>query len=129
MTITPIYDNLNQNTIISQSIQHKRKHVLRKYKLYNLRIKQVLVKIKCLRSTKPWKLLSLRNLNLSWPTVDEGDLKAPFSIATTPRCRGGCYSFPWIAPLNLDPYLIILSVKQRGIKYHFLNPWYDLTWD
>ena len=29
----------------------------------------------------------------------EGDLKAPFSIATTPRCRGGHYSIPWIAPL------------------------------
>ena len=29
-------------------------------------------------------------------TVIEGDQKAPFSIATTPRCRGGCYSFPWI---------------------------------
>ena len=30
----------------------------------------------------------------------EGDLKAPFSIATTPRCRGGKrYSFPWITPL------------------------------
>ena len=32
-------------------------------------------------------------------TVVEGDQKAPFSIATTPRCRGGLYSFPWIAPL------------------------------
>ena len=29
----------------------------------------------------------------------EGDRKAPFSIATTPRCRGGRYSFPLIAPL------------------------------
>ena len=29
----------------------------------------------------------------------ESDQKAPFSIATTPRCRGECYSFPWIAPL------------------------------
>ena len=28
-----------------------------------------------------------------------GDQKAPFSIATTPRYRGGCYSFPRIAPL------------------------------
>ena len=28
-------------------------------------------------------------------TVVEGDPKAPFSIATTPRCRGGRYSFPW----------------------------------
>ena len=32
-------------------------------------------------------------------TVVESDQKAPFSIATTQRCRGGRYSFPWIAPL------------------------------
>ena len=33
-------------------------------------------------------------------TLVEGDPKAPFSIATTPRCRGGRYSFPWIASLQ-----------------------------
>ena len=40
-------------------------------------------------------------------TVVEGDQKAPSSIATTPRCRGGSYSFPWIAPLYLRyaPYI------------------------
>ena len=27
-------------------------------------------------------------------TIVEGDPKAPFSIATTPMCRAGCYSFP-----------------------------------
>ena len=32
-------------------------------------------------------------------TIVEGDQKAPFSIATTSRCRGGRYSFPWIATL------------------------------
>ena len=32
-------------------------------------------------------------------TVVEGDQKAPFSMATTPSCRGGRHSFPWIAPL------------------------------
>ena len=32
-------------------------------------------------------------------TIVEGKQEAPFSIATTPRCRGGCYSFPGIAPL------------------------------
>ena len=47
----------------------------------------------------------------------EGDQKAPFSIATTPRCRGGRHSFPWIAPVYT--YLVLLSVKQGGIKYHF----------
>ena len=51
----------------------------------------------------------------------EGDLKANFSITTTLICRGGCYSFPWIAPLHLDMYLIMLSDKQGGIKYHFLK--------
>ena len=60
-------------------------------------------------------------------TVVEGNPKAPFSIATTPRCRGGHYSFPWITPL--DTYLIMLSVKQDSIKYHFLSFWYDSTWD
>ena len=28
-----------------------------------------------------------------------GNPKAPFSLATTLRCRGGHYFFPWIAPL------------------------------
>ncbi len=56
-------------------------------------------------------------------TIVEGDPKAPFSIATTPRCSGGWYSFPWIA--LFDPYLIMLSVKQEGIKYHFKTLWYD----
>ena len=31
-------------------------------------------------------------------TAVEGDQKAPFSIATTPRCRGERNSFSWIAP-------------------------------
>ena len=42
-----------------------------------------------------------------------GDPKAPFSIATTPRYKGGRYSFPGIAPLTLDPYFILLSVKKE----------------
>ena len=28
----------------------------------------------------------------------------------------------------LDPYLVLLRVKQAGIKYHFLSLWYDSTW-
>ena len=40
-------------------------------------------------------------------TVVEGDPKAHFSIATTPRCTGRLYSFPWIAPLypRYVPYI------------------------
>ena len=29
----------------------------------------------------------------------------------------------------MDMYLILLSVKQGGIKYHFKSLWYDVTWD
>ena len=52
-------------------------------------------------------------------TLIEGDRKAPFLVAPTHRCWGGRYSIPWIASLTLDPYLIMLGVKQSGIKYHF----------
>ena len=57
--------------------------------------------------------------------VVEGDLRAPFSIAITPRCREERNSFRWIAPL--DTFFIVLSVKQGGIKYQFLSLWLDST--
>ena len=66
---------------------------------------------------------------VSWLIVVKGDLKAAFSIATTPRFRGELCSFPWFAPFTLDPYLIWLSIKQGGIKYHFLSHRYDSRWD
>ena len=50
-------------------------------------------------------------------TLVKGDPKAPFSIATTLKYRGGSYSIPWNAPLY--PYLIMMCVKQGTIKYHF----------
>ena len=49
-------------------------------------------------------------------TVVKGDLKAPFSIT-------GLLHF------TLDTYLILLSVKQGNIKYHFLSLWYESTRD
>ena len=52
-----------------------------------------------------------------------------FSKASTPRCRGGRNSFLRIAPLTLDPYLILLSVTQGGIKYHFFSLWYESIWN
>ena len=61
-------------------------------------------------------------------TVVKGDPKSPFSIVTTPRCRGWRYSIPWIAPLY--PWSISYNaVKQGGIKYPFLSLWYDSIWD
>ena len=49
----------------------------------------------------------------------EDDLKAPFSIATTPWCWEGATPFPGLFHFTLDPYRIILSAKQGSIKYHF----------
>ena len=51
----------------------------------------------------------------SWERL-EGSLFKSFSS----RRMGGPYSFSMIAPLTLDPYLILLRVKLDGIKYHFL---------
>ena len=62
-------------------------------------------------------------------TKVEGKTKAPFSIATTLRCKGAFFSFPWIAPLTLDLYLRMLSVKQEASPTIFLSVWYDSAWD
>ena len=49
----------------------------------------------------------------------EVDLKAPFSIATTPRCRGGRYSFPWIALLYSWslPYSAEWQARQHQVPF------------
>ena len=52
--------------------------------------------------------------------------KALFSIATTLRCRGGRYSFCWIAPLTLDPYLIMLSVNHQVPFFEFFTAWHGI---
>ena len=41
----------------------------------------------------------------------------------------GTTLFLGLLHFTLDTYLIMLSVKQGNIKYHFLSLWYDLTWD
>ena len=56
-------------------------------------------------------------------TIVEGDPKASFSKSTTPMCRGGATPFPGFLHFTLDPYLIMQSVKQGGIKYNFLRFW------
>ena len=58
-------------------------------------------------------------------TVVEGDRKGNFS-----RCKGGRYSFPWIAPLYLDPYLIMLRCpwcsryrRRKWTRRHEFKSW------
>ena len=62
-------------------------------------------------------------------TIFEGDPKGPFSIASTKDVEEGASLFPGLPHFTLDPYLIMLSVKQGGIKYHFVNIWCDSAWD
>ena len=61
-------------------------------------------------------------------TVVEDDQKVPFSIATTPRCRGWGYSFPWIAPLYPWYVPYIAECQARRYQGPFLKylVWHDL---
>ena len=62
-------------------------------------------------------------------TVFEGDSKTHLSIATTTMCREGTTPFPRLLHFTLDTYLIMLRVKERGIKYYFFSLWYESTLD
>ena len=61
-------------------------------------------------------------------TVVEGDPKAPSSIATTLRCRGGRYSFPLIAPLwLLHPWSVSYNAECQA-KRHQVPFFESLVW-
>ena len=81
--------------------------------------------------TNPESRTSIIGLIYKLVTVVKGDLKAPFLIATTARCRGGCYSIPWITPLYpwSLPYNAELSKVASSTIFFFFNLWYDSTWD
>ena len=49
-------------------------------------------------------------------TVVEGDLKAPFSIATTLRCWGGRYSFPWHG-INIKQDNINIIERKKDVRW------------
>ena len=61
-------------------------------------------------------------------TLVKGDPKAPFSIATTPKCSGGCYSIPWIAPLYpwSLPYNAECWARQYQVIFFESLIWLDL---
>ena len=50
------------------------------------------------------------------------------TVATTPRCRGGCYSFPWIAPLYpwSLPYNAECWAKWDQVPFFEFLVWTDL---
>ena len=43
--------------------------------------------------------------------------------------KEGATPFPGLLDFTLDTYIILPSVKQGGIKYHFKRLWYDASWD
>ena len=61
-------------------------------------------------------------------TVVKDDLKAPFSIATTLRCRGGRYSIPWFAPFY--PWSVSFNAeyyaRQHQVPFLKSSVWLDL---
>ena len=60
-------------------------------------------------------------------TIAEDNQKAPFSIATTPRCSGGRYSFSWIAPLYpwYVPYIILCYARRYQVPFLKSLVWLD----
>ena len=60
-------------------------------------------------------------------TLVEGGPQAPFLIATTPKCRRGRYSIPWIAPLYPWSLPDNAECYARRHQLPFLNLWYDST--
>ena len=55
--------------------------------------------------------------------------KLPFEQLLHRGVGEGTTPFPGLLHFTLDPYIFMQSVKQGGIKYHFLSLWYDSTWD
>ena len=62
-------------------------------------------------------------------TIVESYPKAPFQYLLHRGVGRGATPFPGLLYFTLDTYLILVSVKQGGIKYHFKNLCYDATWE
>ena len=54
----------------------------------------------------------------------EGDPQAPFSLGATTKCRGGCYSIPWIAPLY--PWSLPYHQRQHQVPFFESLVWLNL---
>ena len=69
-----------------------------------------------------------QTVKLKLAALVEGDPKAPFSIATTPRYRRGLYFFPWIAPLYPWSLPYNAECKARWYQVPFFESlvWLDL---
>ena len=105
--------------LTNNEIQIKR----RQPKSYNKITKQITgIKLKR-NNIYIYKVSKVGDHSRGWP---EGPL---FDSLLHQGVGEGATPFPGLLHFTLDPYLIMLSAKQGGIKYHFLSLWYDSTWD
>ena len=60
--------------------------------------------------------------------IGDDDPKAPFSITTAPRCKGECYSVPWITPLYpwSSPCNAVCYAMRYQVPYFESLVWLDL---
>ena len=66
---------------------------------------------------------------ISCKVGDHSSGQSKGSLFNTYYTDEGTTPFLGFLHFTLDMYLIMLSVRQGGIKYHFLSLWYDSTWD
>ena len=90
-----------------------------------IRMNNTLHQINILKTIITWQVKKSKvgDHSRGWP---EGSL---FDSLLHQGVGEGATPFPGLLHFTLDPYLIMPSVKQGGIKYHFLSLWYDSTWD
>ena len=65
------------------------------------------------------QLLSLTKINVSWRPYSMATRRLPFQWLLPRRVGEGATRPPGLLHFTLDPFLIMLSIKQGGIKYHF----------
>ena len=75
------------------------------------------------------KSFMISSASSCWRLQSRVTRRLPFQVLQHQGVEDGATPFPRLLKFTLDPYHIMLSVKQDGIKYHFLSLWYDSTWD
>ena len=82
-----------------------------------------------LRATKFLKIKGENKYLNKLVTLVKGDPKAPFSIATTLRCKGGHYSIPWIVPFYpwSLPYNAVLIKAASSTIFDLTRDWTPIS--
>ena len=66
-----------------------------------------------------WMTIYIYILEIKLADHSQGRTEGSFSIATTPKCMWGCYSFSWIASLTLDSSLNCCALSKYATSTIF----------